>query len=124
MFAAYKPYCVQVQMLAALVFAIRIFVGLEFVILWCRTVTVPRLKETEKYRAKDGRPYISNYKWYTGRGNSCELKIIDTRTSIASMRHTVCMYTCAAMHCACTSGAGRGPSYLVGIDSAVQGGGE
>ena len=50
-----------------------------------------RLKETEKCRGKDGRPYISNYKWYTGSGNSWELKIIDTHTSIASMRHTVCM---------------------------------
>jgi len=124
MFTAYKPYCVQVQMLAALAFTVRNFVGLESVILRCRTITVPRLKETEKYRATDGRSYISNYKWYAGSGNNWELKIIDTGTSIASCDTQSACVTCAAMHCACTSGEGRGPSYLVGIDSLVQGGGE
>jgi hypothetical protein len=57
----------------------------------CRTVTVPQLKEIENYRAKDGRPCISNYKLCKGRGKSWELKIIDTHTSIGSMRHTVCL---------------------------------
>jgi len=90
MFTAYKPYCVQVQMLAALVCAIRKFVGLAFIILRRRTVTVPRLKETEKYGNKDG-PYVSNYIWYAGSGYRWQLKIIDTHTSIASMRHTVCL---------------------------------
>ena len=78
-------------MLAALVCAIRNYVGLEFIILRRRTVTVPRLKETEKYRDKDVGPYVSNYIWYAGSGYRWELKIIDRHTSIASMRHTVCL---------------------------------
>src|SRR5215469_12468984 len=112
MFTAYKSYCVQVQMLVALVFAIRNFLVLEFVILLCRTVTVPRLNVTEKYRAKDGRPCVSNYKWYTGSGNSWELKIIDTHTSIASMRHTVCLCDLRRHALRMYGGAGRSPSNL------------